>query len=98
MTDQRVRPIAEPEGTVGADLGIGGAEVFVGAFEEIVGDLLIAFRFFQSRTAIASTVFVDFKLGDAVHIDDAGVDEVPLNLIGEMTAEQELCADDRAHA
>ena len=101
VADEGVAPVAEPEGAIGADLRVDGAEVFVGAAEEVIGDLLAVRALFGRHDALAGVAgaFVaDVKARHAVHVDDAGVDELALDVLRKLAAEQELVADAGAHA
>ena len=49
-------------------------------------------------TAEAGRLVVDLEPRHAVHVDDAGVNELALHVVGQVAREQELAADDRPHA
>ena len=88
VADERIVPISEPKRAIGTDLGVGGTEVFVGRFEQV-------------RNALAvepGAVLADFPARDAIHVNNAGVNEMPLDILREMAADNEFAADDRAHA
>ena len=87
VADERVVPVDEVEGAVGADLRIAGAEVAVGRGDEV----------FDPLAVVAGAVVLHLELQDAVHVDDAGVEEVALRRLGEVAAEEEAVAEGGPH-
>ena len=86
VADQRVGPVAKPEGPVGADLGIDRPEVLIGALEEVEGSLGISGVVPHPLALVAGAVVGHCPPGDAVHVDHAGVDELVLHVVRKLPA------------
>ena len=86
VTDDEVLPIGDVEGAIGTEDGVGGAEIFVIAFEEIVGwgapDLAKA----EGFVAIGEAFAVELVAFDAEVADGIEDEEILLELFGEVFA------------
>ena len=94
VTDDEVLPIGDVEGAIGTEDGVGGAEIFVIAFEEIVGwgapDLAKA----EGFVAIGEAFAVELVVFDAEVADGIEDEEILLELFGEVFAGDDgVCGD-----
>src|SRR2546423_841696 len=82
---------------------IDGPKVLVRADQQIVGHLL-RFSFFiggslhDPASDVARCLVMNIKTRQTVHVDDAAVYELALNIVGELTRVQELATDARPHS
>ena len=97
VADEGVGPVAEPERPVGTDLGIDRPEVLVGALEEVERGRRISRIVPDADALVAGPVVGDRPAGDAVHLDQARVDELALNLFGELPGPQVFAPHHRTH-
>ena len=96
VTDDEVLPIGDVKGAIGTEDGVGGAEIFVIAFEEIVGwgapDLAKA----EGFVAIGEAFAVELVAFDAEVADGIEDEEILLEFFGEVFAGDDGVCGDRA--
>ena len=97
VADERIGPVAKPQRAVGPDLRIDRAEVLVGALDQIEGRLRIGRVVPNAHSLEASAVVGEGPARHAVGVDDAGIEKLPLHIIGKLPRVEELAPHHRPH-
>ena len=109
VADDDVVPVGNVEGTIFAEDGIAGAEVFVAAHEQaagfILGDAAVGLRDFDGEVCASWLAPDRSGLGiagevvvlDAEEADDVADEEVALHVLGEVGAADDFAGGDGAH-
>ena len=97
MADQRVGPVAKPERPVGTNLRIDRPEVLVGALDQIEWRVLIGGIMSHPRANVARAVVGDRPSRHAVGVDDTGIGELVLHVVGKLPRAEVFAPHDRPH-
>ena len=97
VADQWVGPVAKPERAVGTDLGIDRTEVLVCALDQVERRILVRGIMSHPRADVARAVVGDRPSRHAVGVDDTGIGELVLHVVGKLPRAEVFASHDWPH-